>query len=402
MKWKDVTRYFGLFLFAVAVIAVYKTFDNFGKILDFFSVIMGLLNPFIIGFVIAYVLLVPCRFIERTLMKSSSQFLVKNRRGIAVATIYIIFLAAIVLLLVSIIPAVVSNIVDFYNNLPTLVSDFEKWFNSLSFGISVNEGFMKQLFDNQVFSLDKLLSYLNFQNVNKYAQGVINAGSGVFKVFMGFVISVYILLDRANLKKGFVRFFRVVFSNDKTRSILVRYLRMINEFANKYIYCMIVDAIIIFIASFIILSIIGVKYAPLLALMTGAFNLIPYFGAITATVITGLITTFTGSFTLALIAIISLVVLQQVDANFIQPKLLSGSLKIKPFWVIFGIFLGGGLFGIVGIFLAVPITALFRNIFIDIMDYYDKKHDRPIPDRGQGECERVAVSSSKSSKGDKK
>ena len=68
-----------------------------------------------------------------------------------------------------------------------------------------------------------------------------------------------------------------------------------------------------------------------------------------------------------------MIVLQQLDSNLIQPKLFSGSLQVKPFWVIFGILLGGGLFGIIGIFLAVPITAFFRSILIDIMDYREAK-----------------------------
>ena len=136
---------------------------------------------------------------------------------------------------------------------------------------------------------------------------------------------------------------------------------------------MLVDAIIICVAAFIILSVEGVQYAPLLAIMLGAFNLIPYFGAIAATVIVGIITAFTGSFTLAIIAVVSMIVLQQLDSNLIQPKLFSGSLQVKPFWVIFGILLGGGLFGIIGIFLAVPITAFFRSILIDIMDYREAK-----------------------------
>ena len=74
MKWKELTKYLSLFVFAVAVIAVYKTFDNFGRILDFFHEVITLLYPFIIGFVIAYVLLVPCRFIENLLAKRSTPF----------------------------------------------------------------------------------------------------------------------------------------------------------------------------------------------------------------------------------------------------------------------------------------------------------------------------------------
>lgn len=232
MKWKELTKYLSLFVFAVAVIAVYKTFDNFGRILDFFHEVITLLYPFIIGFVIAYVLLVPCRFIENLLAKRSTPFLVKHRRAIAVSTIYIVFVAVIVLSLVAIIPAVVSNLMDFYNNLPSLIGDFVNWFNSLNLGVTIGDGTIQQIFDNEFFSFQKMLSYLNFDNVNKYAQGVINAGSGLFKVFMGIIISVYILIDRTNLKQSMFRFGKLLF-REKTRNFLVKYLSRINEFANK-------------------------------------------------------------------------------------------------------------------------------------------------------------------------
>lgn len=372
MKWKELSKYLGMFIFAVAVIAVYKTFDNIDRIFGWFGYLISLLKPFIIGFVIAYVLVVPCRFIERILVKRSSGFLVKHRRAIAVAAIYILFLLGIVLALVAIIPALISNLVEFYNNLPSLIEDFVDWFNSLNLDISIGEGTLQQLFDNEFFSVQKIMTYMNFDNMNKYAQGVISAGSGLFSIFMGIIISVYTLIDRANLKQTLNRLFKLIF-RDKSREFVLKYLSRINEYANKYIYCMLVDALIVFIASFIILSVEGVEYAPLLALMTGLFNLIPYFGAITATVLTCIITVFTGSLTQAIIALVSLIVLQQLDANFIQPKLYSGSLQVKPFWVIMGILLGGGLFGFVGFFLAVPITALCRSIFIDIINYKESK-----------------------------
>ncbi len=372
MKWKELSKYLGMFIFAVAVIAVYKTFDNIDKIFGWFGYLISLLKPFIIGFVIAYVLVVPCRFIERMLLKRSSGFLAKHRRAIAVAAIYILFLLGIVLALVAIIPALISSLVEFYNNLPSLIEDFVNWFNSLKLDVSIGEDTLRQLFDNEFFSVQKIMTYMNFDNMNRYAQGVISAGSGLFSVFMGIIISVYTLLDRANLKQTLNRLFRLIF-RDKSRGFVLKYMSRINEYANKYIYCMLVDALIIFIVSFIILSVEGVKYAPLLALMTGLFNLIPYFGAITATVLTCIITVFTGSLTQAVIALVSLIVLQQLDANFIQPKLYSGSLQVKPFWVIMGILLGGGLFGFVGFFLAVPITALCRSIFIDIVNYQESK-----------------------------
>ncbi len=261
--------------------------------------------------------------------------MMKKLLAIAAAAIYIIFFAVVILALVAIIPSIISSLTDFYNQLPTLVGDFVNWFNSLNLGITLGDDTIQKIFENEYFSVQKLMTYFSFDNVNRYAQGVMTVGSNVFKAFMGIIISVYILIDRTNLKASAIRLSRSLIS-PKPRAFLARYARMINEFANKYIYCMLVDAIIIFIASFIILSVEGVKYAPLLAL-------------------------------------ISLIVLQQLDSNFIQPKLLSGSLQIKPFWVIFGALLGSGLFGILGFFLAIPLTALCRNMLIDFMQYRENK-----------------------------
>lgn len=371
-KLRELSKYIGLFVFAVAVIAVYKTFDNISYIIDYLGYILRVLSPFLIGFVIAYVLLQPCRAIEKFLSKSPYSLLSKHRRAISVAAIYIIFLAVVILLLVAIIPAIVSSLTDFYSQLPSLIGDFAHWFNSLDMGITLGDDTLQKIFENEYFSVQKLITYFNFDNMNKYAQGVMTVGSNLFKSFMGIIISVYILIDRTNLKTSFIRLTKSLIK-PKPRAFLARYARMTNQFANKYIYCMLVDAIIIFIAAFIILSVEGVKYAPLLALMVGLFNLIPYFGAFVSTAITGIITVFTGSLTLAIISVVSLIVLQQLDSNFIQPKLLSGSLQIKPFWVIFGALLGSGLFGVFGLFLAIPLMALCKNMLIDFMEYRENK-----------------------------
>ncbi len=137
--------------------------------------------------------LCPAGLLKICWQSAPRRFLVKHRRAIAVSTIYIVFVAVIVLSLVAIIPAVVSNLMDFYNNLPSLIGDFVNWFNSLNLGVTIGDGTIQQIFDNEFFSFQKMLSYLNFDNVNKYAQGVINAGSGLFKgVYGNNYISLYI------------------------------------------------------------------------------------------------------------------------------------------------------------------------------------------------------------------
>lgn len=384
MKWKEISKYLGLFIFAVAVIAVYKTFDNIGVVFGWLGHLVTIVRPFIIGFVIAYILMLPCRFIERKLENQKNEWLKKHRRPIAVVIIYAAFVLIITLVLFAIIPSIVSSLVDFYNNLPGLIEDFVNWFNSLNLGVTIGKNSLSQLFDNEYFSIQNLLKFFDRANMNRYARSVKSIGSGVAHVFMGVIVSVYMLLDRANLKNSLIRLSRVLFK-EKTRSFIAKYLRRINDFVNKYIYCMVIDAIIIFVLAAIVLSIERVEYAPLLGLMLGVFNLIPYFGAIIATATIGIITVFTGSLTLAIVAVISMIVLQQVDANFIQPRLLAGSLKVKPLWVIFAVLVGGGLCGAVGIFMAVPIAALCRSIILDFMENREAKAGIPSPPREQPE-----------------
>lgn len=391
MWFQEFKKYIGLFLLGVALIAVYKTFDNFGNVIGWIKNLLSLLTPFVIGFCIAYVLYIPCRKIEELCQKTKVAFLINRRRGIAVASIYLIFLAAIALLLVAIIPAFSKSVREFWAQLPNLIRGAVQWFNGLGI-YTITEGTLQQLLSSKVLSIDSILGGVNFDNMNKYAKSVVSFGTGVFNAFLGMIISVYILLDRQGLKQIFMRFTRTYVS-EKHRRILGRYGRKVNEFINLYIYCQLVDAVIIFVLSFLALTIMQVEYVPLLAFIVGAFNLIPYFGAITATILAAVITMFTKSFTSGLIVIAVLIVLQQIDANFIQPKLLSGSLNIKPFWVILGILLGGGLFGILGIFLAVPIFALLRIILLDILETWEKKKglktppssgtSEPIPDSGE-------------------
>ena len=99
MWLKELKKYIGLFVLGVALIAVYKTFDNFGDLLNWIGEFFALLTPFFIGFCIAYVLYVPCRKLEAFCQKTNLAPLVKHRRGIATATIYLVFFAFITLLM---------------------------------------------------------------------------------------------------------------------------------------------------------------------------------------------------------------------------------------------------------------------------------------------------------------
>jgi predicted PurR-regulated permease PerM len=119
----------------------------------------------------------------------------------------------------------------------------------------------------------------------------------------------------------------------------------------------------------IAMLIMKVKYAPLLGFIIGLFNIIPYFGAIIAIAIAGIITLITGGFSQTIIMLVVVIILQQIDANVINPRIVGKSLKISPLLVIFAVTVGGAYFGIIGMFLAVPVIAILRIIVEEFIDY---------------------------------
>lgn len=372
MWFDEFKKYAGLFVLGTALIAVYKTFDNFGMLLNGLKYVLSLLTPFVIGGITAYILYIPCKKLEALCKKTGVGFICAHRRALSVASIYIIFIAFVALILVAIIPSLVKSVTEFTDQLPDLINGVIDWFNSLEI-YKLDASAIDKLFSKNLISIDRILGGISFDNMNKYAKGVMSFGSSLFNVFVGIIISIYLLLDRSSIRRAVIIFTRRHLSK-KYRRLLGKYCAKINAFVELYIYCLFIDAVIVFILSFIALSVMRIKYAPLLAFMLGTFNLIPYFGAITATVLSALITVFTKSFASGVAVAVVLTVLQQIDANVIQPRLLSDSLNIKPVWVIFAIIVGGGLFGVIGIIFAVPMFALLKIVCSDIAELTENRH----------------------------
>ena len=130
-----------------------------------------------------------------------------------------------------------------------------------------------------------------------------------------------------------------------------------------------IDAVIVGVVTTIAMSIMGIKYAVLLGFLIGLFNLIPFFGAIVAVTIAILITICTAGIGKAIWLAIIVIILQQIDANIINPKILGDKLKISPILIIFSVTFAGAYFGVFGMFVAVPIVAIIKLIINDYLDY---------------------------------
>ena len=364
---KKLTKWLYWFLFAVAIILVYKTLDNFTAIGNWIKNFFGALMPFIIGLLIAYLFYIPCRKIESVYKKSKKiKFISKRARGLSVLTIYLIALLILVIAINYLLPIISSSIIDLATNIQGYYSSLMNNIDNLpEDSIFKNELFIDII--DSVRNID-LKQFFNMNKLAEYAQGVINVAGGIFDFFVAIIVSVYLLLQRKEILEFIKKLGRALFKENTYRNFGKYFDRTNNIFFN-FLAGQLLDGLVIGIISSIAMSILGVKYAVLLGFMIGIFNLIPYFGAIIAVIIATLITLLTGGFWQALIMVIVVTILQQIDANIINPKILGDKLKISPLLVIFAVSLGGTYFGVWGMFLSVPIVAVIKVLITDYIEY---------------------------------
>lgn len=361
-------------VFAVIVIAVYKTFDNISIITDSVKMFMGVLTPFVIGFIIAYILNMPAKKIYRLCEKSKYAAVRKNGKGISILSVYLLGFFLLFVIIRAIVPAIYSNVMDLYYNIPHYFDD------AVSAALDWQTAHGISLFEvdkmNLTNAFNNLLGKIDINEFSKYAKGVVNLTSGVINTFIGIIISVYMLIDKKKILASAERILRIFIKKERSDRVIGE-IKRINEIFSRYMFCLVLDAVLIAVLSTVILSLLGVRYAIILGGLIGVCNLIPYFGAIFASVASVLITIVTGGIFKALWTAVSLLILQQVDGNFIGPKIMGEVLDASPLLIIFAVTVGGGLFGVAGMIISVPFFVVLKMI---LTEYINEKEKRNIAD----------------------
>ena len=354
------------FLLGVAIIVVYKALDNFGDVMGVVTKFFDIITPFFVGIFIAYLLYMPCKKIEKVYKKSKLKFVSKKARGLSILTVYLITLLIIIILTNFILPVVWESIVDLVNNIQGYYETAIQRYNELPQDSILKSEFVNDAIDEvknldikQFFRLDKILEYI----IN-----AIDAVTGIFDIFVALIVSIYILAERKQIITFLKRFAEAIFKK-RTYQNIDKYFNNSNEIFFKFIASQFLDAVIVGILVTIAMTIMGIKFAPLLGFFIGLFNMIPYVGAIIAVAISAIITLITGGLSQTIWMLIIVIIIQQIDANVINPRIVGQSLKISPLLVIFAITVGGAYFGILGMFLAVPVMAVIKIIIEDYVDY---------------------------------
>lgn len=355
---------------AAFTVLLFLGVSNFSKIQGALRVVTGLLTPFIIGLVVAFLLSGPLRFFENRvflpLEKDKRKWVRGLRRPLAMVCSYIIVFTAILILLWVVIPQLSKSITKLTASIPTkevLQSELEKFAVSLNLTSEVWNDIWKQL-SNVLEGLFTNLLGLIPQMFNVFLPRIYNVavsvGSGMFNFLIGIVVSAYLLTSKEQLFSQLSRLNRAFMPKWLSGRLAETAHITVKTFGN-YVTGQLLDAVIVGVACVTILSIFRFPYALLIGVVMGCTNVIPFFGPFIGFV-PGFLILVIEDPKLALWYALIVVIVQQIDGNFIVPKVVGDSVGLPPLWVLFSVTVGGGLFGIAGMVIGMPVFAVFYQL----------------------------------------
>lgn len=345
-------------IISIAVIITAWIILNFEGIGAKISLFFTVLTPFYIGFALAYIINKPVKLIEEK---------VKLPRAVIIIGIYIIIISLLSIFVVALIPNIINSTVQLGEEISQNFSKVTTYLSQVNFG----------LFEDTIKEVALKLSELMTQVTNFILVNITNALVKTTSTFMnlifGIIISIYMLLDKEKIQKLLYRLIHL-FTTDEQADKIKDAFKEINDVFSHFITGLIVEALVVGLLAFIGFTIMGVKYAQVLALIITFTNVIPYIGPFIGAVPAVLATSLYSPL-LALGVLTFIIVLQQIDGNFIGPKIMGNYIGLDPIWIILSITIGGGLFGILGVLLSIPVGALIKLFGSKIIEKYE---ERPV------------------------
>lgn len=379
----DIYFKWGLTAVAVIVIALVISliFSKLGPIATAISTIISTVSSVLYGVVMAFLMAPVYDRIGIWVGEILSSLFPKWKKSdkyakmIATLACLVILIFVVFALIMMIIPELVNSITNVISYAPSGAENLEAWLKDI---LNKNPNLEKLIIGNYLdisARLSDIATTTVLPNVNTYiknlSSGVLNALGVVVNIIIGLMVMMYLLNMKTTLASQAKKIVYAV-AGVKIGNEIVTEARYIKNMFEKFIVGKIIDSIIIGIINYVFMAIIHMPYALLISVVVGVTNVIPFFGpfigAIPSIILLLLISPVT-----ALQFAVWILVLQQVDGNIIGPKILGQTTGLPSFWVLFSILLFGGLFGIVGMIIAVPTWAIIYRTISRLSEYYLKK-----------------------------
>lgn len=354
-QWAATIIFSGVVLLLVAFLFIKREIFT-GLLAHVFDV----LRPITIGLVIAFVLYRPTCQIDKLFRKVQQKFPRFPAGAMAVFCAYFLMLALLSIVIWIIVPQFITSIRDFGDNIMVYYNNIMKFLNS-----DRGEQILKLLQDNDInpaMLRTKLMSLTTYipdavGTLSTWASGLID---GVIDFFIGLIFSVYVLAGRNKLRRQAKLIFRH-FLPKKHYEQVAHYGRLTFSTFSNFVSGQLSDAFILGVLIFCVMSIGGLEYPMMIAVIIGITNMIPYVGPWMGTIPCALILLMVKP-SHAIAFVIIVIIVQQIDSNLIYPRVVGTSVGLPAIWVLFAITVGGGLFNVLGMIVGVPIMSIIYTV----------------------------------------
>ncbi|MBR5774564.1 MAG: AI-2E family transporter [Clostridia bacterium] len=381
--------YIGITAFCVvaASIMLFFVLYNAGSIISALGKIASALMPVIYGIVLAYLLLPLYNWIFNGLYGKFSQKMKKEKSARytakTLATTISMLFAFIVVggLLLLVVPQVISSVYAIVPTLPDTIRSMRDWVTDAF----ADHQFVQELIKSALNSAENTIrNFATSDNFMNMAPEIISSAALVVgflidiakNIIIGIIIAIYILnstkLFAAQAKKLTYSIFKV-----KTANSIIHNFRYTHKMIGGFINGRLLDSLIVGVVCALCMAIFRMPYPVLIGVVVGVTNIIPFFGPFIGAIPSALLI-LTVDPKKALWFVVFIIILQQLDGNLLCPKIASNMTGLSSFWVMFALLLFGGLFGVWGLILGVPIFAVVKTLFAETVNKKLKKKNMPV------------------------
>lgn len=369
-KWDKKYLYWGItaLLVILCSLAAFMTMNRLGAIRSLLGQIFGILQPVIYGLVIAYLLTPVVRFFEEKVYKGlERRIFPKNPRRAHVAvrilsmlTAFLLSLLLIAVLLTLLLPQLYDSVESLVSSLPGYVTETIQFLQeslentpeledvAVNVLGDVSDYFIQWVQNSLMTNIDTVLAGIS--------SGVIGLIMVIYNFLVGLIFSIYIIYNRELFSAQIKKILYGLMNPKRVKSVL-HGVGFVDRSFGGFLRGKILDSAIIGVLCFFLMLIFRIPYSPLISVIIGVTNIIPFFGPFIGAIPSAFLILMESPFQ-CLIFVIMIIILQQFDGNILGPKILSNTTGLNGFWVMFSIIVGGGLFGFWGMLLGVPVFSI--------------------------------------------
>lgn len=353
-KWQEMKQKWGSLVLGACVVALFfVAVSHIGVVWSGVRFIFRILLPVVIGAGIAYMLNPFALFYDRTIFKK-----IKNRKvswGISVVLTLIVLILLLFLLLYSLIPQLISSIGGFIENIDSYLRSLQELIDRWDFVPQDMVDTIKGWIGSEGNLLSKALTLL-VDNIGTIISKSSSFTAGTINWGIGFIIAIYFLSGKQRVLNLFKKLLQLTTSDEHYNDITAVGVKFNSIFA-KFITVDLIDALIIGVVDYIFMLAVGMPYALVISVVVAVANLVPTFGPIVGAVIGVIILLLANPF-YALWFLIFTVILQTIDGYILKPKMFGEVLNVPGILIMIAIVVFGRIMGVVGIFLAIPVSAI--------------------------------------------